>query len=69
MEAATLKLKSFSKKCALLYPNKYSDTILKPTEKEKKIIKTNKKNFVIMTLIPSDHLQEKEMQKGKMVVS
>ena len=36
MESATLKLKSFSKKCALLYPNKYSDAILEPTEKEKK---------------------------------
>ena len=59
MEPATLKLKSFSKKCALLYPNKYSDAILEPTEKKKKKI------FVIMTLIPSDHLQEKEMQKAK----
>lgn len=39
MESATLKLKSFSKKCALLYPNKYSDAILEPTEKEKKIKK------------------------------
>lgn len=43
MEAATLKLKSFSKKCALLYPNKYSDTILEPTEKEKKNNKNKQK--------------------------
>ena len=64
MEPATLKLKSFSKKCALLYPNKYSYAILEPTEKEKKIF-FNLCHYDTNTIRPPPR---KRNAKGKMVV-